>query len=83
MARAESVITTAEAEILRLFRSYGVRANEMLFFNRNAGKAHSPRFNEAMQAMVNRGLIIREQRHRDAYCLSVSGYQASLSVAKA
>jgi hypothetical protein len=83
MASAEPAITSAEADILRSFRNYGLRAHEMLFFNRNAGKAHSPRFNEAMQAMINRGLVIREKRHRDAYSLSTSGYQVSLSVGKA
>ena len=78
-----SLISAEEASILRLFRSYGVRANEMLFFNRNSGKDHSPRFNQAMRSMVERGLVIPEQRHRDAYSLSTSGYEASLAVDKA
>jgi hypothetical protein len=68
--------TEAEADILRSFRRYGVRAHEMLFFN----KPHSPRFSQAMSAMVRRGLVIQEQRHRDAYSLSRTGYDISLSV---
>ncbi len=76
-------VDSAEAEILRLFRGYGVRAHEMVFFNRTAGKDHSTKFNHAMQSMIDRGLVIREQRHRDAYSLSVSGYQALVAFGKA
>ena len=83
MAQVTPAITTAEADILKWFRSYGVRPNEMLFVNRSAGKAPSPGFNTAMQAMVERGLVIQEQRHRDAYCLSATGYQVSLEFGKA
>jgi hypothetical protein len=80
MTKAEP-ITTAEAEILRVFCSYGVRTHEMLFFNRN-GKEHSAQFNAAMKAMVTRGLLMQESRHRDAYSLSKRGYEASRNLGK-
>jgi hypothetical protein len=78
----ETAITISEAEtdILRSFRRYRLKANEMLFFNRTQGKDHSAKFNNAMLSMVRRGFVIQEKRHRDAYSLSHRGYQASLSV---
>jgi hypothetical protein len=76
MAQLNTAVNPAETEILRSFRSYGVKAHEMLFFNRNSGKAHSPKFTAAMQSMVDRGLVVRDNRHRDAYSLSDTGYQA-------
>ena len=83
MAQAQSAVNNAEADIFRLFRSYGVRAHEMVFFNRTGGKDHSAGFTHAMQSMVDRGLVIREQRHRDAYSLSESGYKALVNFGKA
>jgi hypothetical protein len=69
----------AEAEVLRLFRSYRVGVSEMLFFNHGAGKARPQRFTRAIEALIERGMVIRE-RHRDAYSLTQTGYNASLSV---
>lgn len=80
MTPATTRFTDAETDVLKWFRSYGVRANEMLFINRTGGKGPSPRFNSAMQSMVERGLVIREDRHRDAYSLSAQGYLAVRSI---
>jgi len=78
MAQAVSAMSEAEADILRVFRSYGVKSNEMLFFNCGLAKSHPPRFKRAMQSMMDRGLVVQE-RHRNAYSLTASGYRASLS----
>ena len=78
MQQVECTMTQAETDILRFFRSYGVRSNEMLFFNSGLAKSHPPAFKRAMQSMVQRGFVVQE-RHRDAYKLTSSGYRASLS----
>ena len=82
MADVKPAISVEEAKILQSFRTYGVKANEMLFFNGSAGKGQSPAFGRAMQAMVDRGLVLRDHRHREAYSLSDSGYRASLAIGK-
>lgn len=53
----------------------------MLFFNRS-GKDHSAQFTAAMKGMVSRGLLVQESRHRDAYSLSETGYEASRNLGK-
>jgi len=68
----------AEVKILRQFRSYGLRTNEMLFFNRSLAKPHLPDFTRAIQTLIDRGLLVKE-RHQDAYSLTTLGYQASMS----
>lgn len=80
MTPAVAAFTDAETDVLKWFRSYGVRANEMLFVNRTGGKGPTPRFNAAMQSMVDRGLVVRDNRHRDAYSLSPRGYQAARTI---
>jgi hypothetical protein len=82
MAEVNPSITAEEAKILRSFRSYGVKAHEMLFFNGSSGKGQSAGFNKAMQSMLDRGFVVRDQRHREAYSLSDSGYQAAQSLGK-
>jgi hypothetical protein len=77
----EAEFTTAETAILKTFSSYGMRANEMLFFNRN-GKDHPAPFKAAMKSMVSRGFLVQEARHRDAYSLSESGYQVAKTMRK-
>ena len=67
----------SEAEILRLFRSYRVRASEMLFFNQGVTKARPAHLSRALQSLVDRGLVVKE-RHPDAYSLTDRGYRASL-----
>ena len=69
----------AETNILRQFRYYSIRPAEMLFFNSQSAKAHPQQFTQAMQSLVNRGMVVRE-RPRNAYSLTDLGYQASLSV---
>jgi hypothetical protein len=81
MAQATTNISSAEAEILRVFCNYGIRRNEMLFFNRS-GKDHSAQFTAAMKGMVSRGLLVQESRHRDAYSLSDTGYEATRTLGK-
>lgn len=71
-------MSAAEANILRFFRSYGVKSNEMLFFNCGMAKSHPPEFKRAMQSMLDRGYVVQE-RHRNAYSLTARGYRASLS----
>jgi hypothetical protein len=78
MPQAEPAMNQAEADILRFFRTYGVKSNEMLFFNCGMAKSHPPQFKRAMQSMMQRGLVVQE-RHRNAYSLTASGYRASLS----
>lgn len=79
MSEVEFAMNKAETDILRFFRSYGVRANEMLFFNRGQSKTRTPQFSRAMHSMMQRGLIVQE-RHRDAYSLTDVGYRVSLAV---
>jgi DNA-binding HxlR family transcriptional regulator len=67
----------SEAEILRLFRSYRVRASEMLFFNQGVSKARPAHLSRALQSLVDRGMVVKE-RHPDAYSLTDRGYRASL-----
>jgi hypothetical protein len=76
--RREAIMNPSEAKILRQFRSYGLRTNEMLFFNRSLAKPHLPEFVRAIQTLVDRGMIVQE-RHQDAYSLTTRGYQASIS----
>ncbi len=72
-------MSEGEADILRFFRTYQVGVNEMLFLNSGFAKAHPPQFKRAMQALMERGLVVQE-RPRDAYSLTASGYRASLSL---
>lgn len=74
----EANMNPAEVKILRQFRSYGLRTNEMLFFNRSLAKPHLPEFTRAIQTLVERGLIVKERR-QDAYSLTTLGYQVSIS----
>ena len=71
-------MTQSETDILRMFRTYGVRPHEMLFLNAGLAKSHPQQFTRAMQSMVERGLVVKERR-RDAYSLTTTGYRASLS----
>jgi DNA-binding IclR family transcriptional regulator len=79
MQLADTETTASEAEILRLFRSYRVRASEMLFFNQGVSKARPAHLSRALQSLIERGLVIKE-RHPDAYSLTPRGYRASLAV---
>jgi hypothetical protein len=81
MSPAKPALTSAEINILKWFRSYGVRANAMLFINRSGGKDPMPGFSVAMQSMVARGWVHQNGRHRDAYSLSASGYEATRMLA--
>jgi hypothetical protein len=80
MSPAQPALTGTEIKILKWFRSYGVRANALLFINRSGGKDPMPGFNAAMQSMIERGLVIQSVRHRDAYSLSAGGYDASRQI---
>ena len=77
MQSADRTPTDSEAEILRLFRSYRVRASEMLFFNQGINKTRPVQLTRALESLVERGLVVKE-RHRDAYSLTTRGYRASL-----
>ena len=77
MEQTELKTNESEAEILRLFRSYRVRASEMLFFNQGVTKARPAHLSRALASLVERGLVVKE-RHPDAYSLTDLGYRASL-----
>ena len=71
-------MTDSEMHIMRHFRQYRARTNEMLFFNTGLAKSHPPRFHVAMATLIRNGLVNAE-RPRDAYSLTDRGYDASLS----
>jgi hypothetical protein len=74
----ELPMTEAERQIMRHFRQYHVRANEMLFFNTNPANAASPKFQSAMESLIRNGLVVRERR-RNAYSLTDAGFTRSMS----
>lgn len=80
MSPAKPALSNAEINILKWFRSYGVRPNALLFINRSGGKDPLPGFTVAMQSMISRGWVHQSGRHRDAYSLSAGGYEASRRV---
>lgn len=57
------------ADVLAIFRTYGVKPHQMLFINDAAGTLR-----RALIASIDSGLIMREQ-HKDAYCLTDHGYE--------
>jgi len=54
-------LTPAEIDILRFFRSYGVKSNEMLFFNCGMAKSHPPAFKKAMRSIIQPGMCVQER----------------------
>ncbi len=78
MDRTRSKTNETEVEILRVFRSYQMRPSEMLFLTQCVVKTKPVHFNRAVQSLIDRGMVIQE-RHRDAYSLTPTGYRASLS----
>lgn len=69
-----------ESTIMSLFRQYKIGPDEMLFFNPGTCKLSGTPFRNAMQSLMNRGLVIKE-RPKEAYSLTRSGYDMSLTVA--
>jgi RIO-like serine/threonine protein kinase len=71
-------MSEAELAILRLFRTYRARANDMLFLNSTHSQAHTKKFANALHSLLERKLVVKE-RPRDAYSLTARGYEASLA----
>jgi hypothetical protein len=70
-------MTESETHIMRHFKLYGIRVNEMLCFNELAN-SQPARFHAAMASLVQRGFVVAERR-RDAFSLTSQGYCASLT----
>lgn len=68
-----------ESIILALFRQYKIGPEEMLFFNAGTCKLSGAPFRNAMQSLMNRGMVIKE-RPKEAYSLTRQGYTLSLNV---
>jgi hypothetical protein len=77
MNQVELAMNKAEKDILRLFRSYDVEADQMLFFHSGFAGSEPVQFSRAMQSMIQRGFVVQERR-RGAYSLTTRGYRASL-----
>jgi hypothetical protein len=71
-------MSSAEAEIMRYFRRFGVGAGKMLFFNTSPMRTNPDQFRHAMGSLIRQGLVVQEHR-RDAYSLTDLGYRASLA----
>ncbi len=76
MKTRELVLSEEETSILRFFCVYNVEAEEMLFFNLQHGKTHSPEFKRAMSSLMEQGLVVQE-RHQDAFSLTIKGHQTA------
>jgi RIO-like serine/threonine protein kinase len=71
-------MSDTEVAILRQFRAYRAKSNEMLFLNSGRAKSHPREFARAVNSLMERKLVVKE-RPRDAYSLTPRGYAASLS----
>ena len=71
-------MTDTELKILRLFRSYGVGPDEMLFVSLIDAKAAGECFPAAMRRLIAKGLIVKE-RPQHAYALTRAGYRLARS----
>lgn len=69
----------SECAILTFFRRYDIGPAEMLFFNPTDCKLPVTPFNNAMESLMRRGLVIKE-RHKLAYSLTRDGYDLSLAL---
>ena len=69
----------SELDILRIFRTYQVTAHQMLFFQTAFTAAESRNFAGAMQSMIERGWVVKENR-QGAYSLTARGYRESLKL---
>jgi hypothetical protein len=74
-------MSASEINILRQFRRFQIRPSQMMFFPSTQGKGSSREFTSAMKSLIKRGMVV-PQRHKGAYSLTPSGYQASLSAAR-
>jgi hypothetical protein len=77
-----ATISGAELDILKIFRAYAVKEQQMLFFPTNFTKPQSRTFTAAMQSMIERGWVIKERR-QGAYSLTSLGYRESLKLSEA
>jgi hypothetical protein len=71
-------MSASEISILRQFRRFQIRPSQMMFFPTGQGKGSTREFTSAMNSLIKRGMVV-PQRHKGAYSLTPSGYQASLS----
>jgi hypothetical protein len=71
-------MSDSEVEIMRYFRRFDVRVGQMLFFDTGPQRADAARFYQAIESLIQRGLVVEERPHC-AYSLTRSGYRASLS----
>jgi hypothetical protein len=74
-------MSASEINILRQFRRFQIRPAQMMFFPSGQGKTGGREFTMAMNSLIKRGLVLPE-RHKGAYSLTRSGYEASLSAAR-
>ncbi len=69
-------LNDSEAQILRQFRLYQIRANEMLCFTSGLVRSHPALFRAAIGSLIQRGFVTVEDR-RDAFALTAQGYRVS------
>ena len=70
-------MTPDECSILNFFRRFEMGPAQMLFVTPGDCKVSATPFRNAVESLVDRGLIVRENRHKQAFSLTRNGYAVS------
>lgn len=65
------MLSTAERDVLSIFRTFLMRRGEMLCFNGPTLKKHKP----ALGQLIDRGMLV-EETFKGGYSLTQTGYDA-------